>query len=185
MGILPRLKRFLRLTPRYDPSLTIRDIAYFSGSDAHVNHKLNIFLPTLPNDADLPSPEANTDQKHIPVIVHVHGGGWVRGNRTSERRGGPTVGRTCARHGYVGVVISYRLARISVVSFLAWSLIFGLIIIIIGLALLSWQLITGYFAFMIAMYAYHFLRRVRSPVNIEHVSVALLSMNSNHHGIYF
>ena len=168
MSVLLSLKRFLHLTPAYDPSLTVRNVAYFSGSDAHVNHKLDIFLPAASNDARERPAEG---QAGIPIIVHVHGGGWVRGSRSHERRGGPTVGRSCAQQGFVGIVVSYRLARISLMSYLAWSFIFGLAIIVVGLALLSWQLITGYLTFMLAAYAYHFFFRVRVPVNVEHVSI--------------
>jgi hypothetical protein len=170
MTILSYLQRLLHLTPKHDPSLFIPNIAYFSGSDAHINHKLDIFLPCSKTSSDDQPQQNKIDNKHIPVIVHIHGGGWVRGSRTNEWRGGPPVGRTCAREGFVGVVVSYRLARISIISFLAWAFIFGLIIIITSLALLSWQLITGYIACMIAAYAYNFLYQVRKPVNVEHVS---------------
>ncbi len=171
MSYVHYIKRFFHLTPKYDQSLIIRNIAYFSGSDAHVNHKLDIFLP-FPQASSVrtTNEQQETTRKQTPVIVHIHGGGWARGSRTSEWRGGPPVGRTCAREGFVGVVVSYRLARIALISFLAWSFIFGLVIIIIGLALLSWQLITGYIAFMTIIYIYHFLFKVRRPVNVEHVS---------------
>ena len=170
MSILSYLARHLRLTPRYDPSLTIRDVAYFSGTDAHVNHKLDIFLPAPSTNLLSSNDDTEESQKKVPIIIHVHGGGWVRGTRTNEWRGGPTVGRTCAKEGFVGVVVSYRLARTSLASFAAWSFIFGLIILITALALLSWQLITGYVLFMALIYVYNFLYKVRTPVNVEHVS---------------
>ena len=170
MSILSYLARYLHLIPSYDPSLIIRDVAYFSGSDAHVNHKLDIFLPSLSNKLLTSSTnEGEESVKKVPIIVHVHGGGWVRGSRTNEWRGGPTIGRTCAREGFVGVVVSYRLARPSLISFISWAFIFGLIVIIIGIGLLSWQLITGYIAWMTFVYAYYFFYKVRIPVNVEHV----------------
>ena len=175
MGIISRLERLLRLTEKDDPLLTIRDVAYFSGSDAHVNHKLDIYLPALPKQ---------TDQKHIPVVVHIHGGAWVHGSRSNRLQGGPLIGRTCARHGYVGVVVSYRLASTSLVSFLAWSFILGLIIFVVGLALASRLLISGYIALAITAYAYLFLYRVRVPVNIDHVSSPLVWIRSNQHRVY-
>jgi hypothetical protein len=165
------LKSQLRLVPKYDQSLIIRDIAYFSGSDAHVNNKLDIFLPIPKANLTTTGNQVQESmKKQTPIIFHVHGGGWIYGSRTDEQRGGPVAGRTCAREGFVGVVISYRLARVSLLSFFSWALIFGLVIIIIGLALLSWQLITGYIAFMVFAYAYNLLIRVRKPVNVEHVS---------------
>jgi hypothetical protein len=170
MSILSYLARHLHLIPSYDPSLIIRDVAYFSGSDAHVNHKLDIFLPSLSNNLLTSSTnEGEESEKKVPIIVHVHGGGWVRGSRTNEWRGGPTVGRTCAKEGFVGIVVSYRLARISLISYITWSLILGLIISITSLALFSWQLITGYIAVMVAFYAYNFLYKVRRPVDLDHV----------------
>jgi acetyl esterase/lipase len=42
--------------------------------------------------------------------------------------------------------------------------------LIISLALLFWQLFIGYIAFMMAIYVYHFLYKVRMPINLEHVS---------------
>ena len=177
MSTLSNLARRLRLIPNYDPSLIIRDVAYFSGSDAHVNHKLDIFLPSTSTKLLSPSnTEESTEgesQRKVPIIVHVHGGGWVRGSRTNEWRGGPAVGRSCAKEGFVGVVASYRLARISPISFTAWSLIFGLILLIISLALRSWQLIAGYICFMLAIYVYRFVCKGRTAVNLEHVSARL------------
>ncbi|UJR27974.1 hypothetical protein I4U23_009232 [Adineta vaga] len=170
MSTLSYLARLLHLTSQYDPSLIVRNIAYFSGSDAHVNHKLDIFLPSSSSpESLLSSTNDETSQKKVPIIVHVHGGGWVRGSRTNEWRGGPSVGRTCAQQGFVGVVVSYRLARVSLISFSIWALIFGLILMIISLALLSWQLFTGYIAFMIIIYAYNFFYKVRTPVNVDHM----------------
>ncbi|CAF0754483.1 unnamed protein product [Adineta steineri] len=168
MSILSSLARRLHLTPQYDPSLIIRDVAYFSGSDAHVNHKLDIFLPA-PSTNLLSSTDEGDTQKKVPIIVHIHGGGWVRGSRTNEWRGGPSVGRTCAKEGLVGVVVSYRLASPSLLSFLTWSLIFGLIIAIPSVAFLSWQLFTGYIAFMAVIYAYKLFYGVREPVNVHHM----------------
>ncbi|CAF0948397.1 unnamed protein product [Rotaria sordida] len=170
MSILSYLARHLHLTSSYDPSLIVHDVAYFSGSDAHVNHKLDIFLPGPSKNLLSPSSSNEEEsQKKIPIIIHIHGGGWVRGNRKNEWRGGPVIGRTCAKEGFVGVVASYRLARMSLISFATWSLIFGLIILITSLILLSWQLITGYIIFMCAAFAYNFLYQARIPVNLDHM----------------
>ncbi|RKP44460.1 alpha/beta hydrolase [Pararobbsia silviterrae] len=66
-----------------------RDIAY--GSDER--QKLDVYLPTSPSDTPR------------PVLVFVHGGGFIRGNR-SERA---NVGWRFARAGFVTVLPSYRL----------------------------------------------------------------------------
>ncbi|CAF3271420.1 unnamed protein product [Rotaria socialis] len=113
MSFIYYLKCLLHLTPKYDQSLIIRDVAYFSGSDAHVDNKLDIFLPFPKVDSSVATSDEqqDTSKKRIPIIVHIPGGGWIRGS--------PTVGRTCAREGFIGVVVSYRLARRSLLSFLA------------------------------------------------------------------
>lgn len=169
MNVVSYFRHLLHLTPRYDSALTIRNVVYCNTSDVHVNHKMDIFLPKLSNQTSSSASTTSSTEKQIPIVVHVHGGGWVRGSRIDEGRGGPTVGRTCARHGYIGVVVSYRLARISLLSYFAWSLIFASVIIIIGIALFSWQLILGYFIFMMGIYLYHYLFQVHSPIHIEHV----------------
>jgi hypothetical protein len=173
MSPFTSLARFLRLIPTDDPSSIIRNVAYFTGSDAHVNHKLDIFLPPTTSPTLLTPSEEAEPEKKVPIILHVHGGGWVRGSRTNEWRGGPVVGRASAQEGFVGVVVSYRLARISPTSLTAWTVIFGLILLIIAIPLRSWQLVTGYAVFMIIAYSYNFLFRVRTPVHLEHVRTAL------------
>ncbi|CAM2702755.1 unnamed protein product [Rotaria socialis] len=90
MSFIYYLKCLLHLTPKYDQSLIIRDVdSSVATSDE----------------------QQDTSKKRIPIIVHIPGGGWIRGS--------PTVGRTCAREGFIGVVVSYRLARRSLLSFLA------------------------------------------------------------------
>ena len=172
MSILSNLARRFRLSPNYDPSLIIRDVAYFSGSDAHVNHKLDIYLPSSSTTLSSPSTEEEP-QRNVPVIVHVHGGAWINGSHTNELFCSPLIGRTCAREGYVGVVISYRLARVSPTSFMGWSMILGLIILILSFALHYWYLITGYLIFIFTFYIYRFFYKVRTLVNLEHVSMKL------------
>lgn len=71
----------------------VRDVAY--GPDDR--HKLDIFSMLAPKDA--------------PVFVFVHGGGFVMGDKHTE--GSPfysNMGDFAARHGMVGVTITYRLA---------------------------------------------------------------------------
>ncbi|GAA0271788.1 hypothetical protein GCM10009127_10070 [Alteraurantiacibacter aestuarii] len=71
----------------------VRDLSY--GPDER--HKLDIFSMLSPRDA--------------PVLVFVHGGGFVMGDKHTE--GSPfysNMGDFAARHGMVGVTITYRLA---------------------------------------------------------------------------
>lgn len=71
-----------------------RDIAY--GADER--HRLDIYAPSGANGP-------------APVLVFVHGGGFLKGDK-----GGPdawpnaNVGQMAARAGFVGVVVNYRLA---------------------------------------------------------------------------
>lgn len=171
MSLLSWFVRRLYLRERHDENLTIHDLEYFKGTDAHVNHKLDIFLPkpSTPGSEPLTTTDENQSNRKIPIVIHVHGGGWVRGSRKNEWRGGPSVGRSCSKEGLVGVIVSYRLAKVSPASFFAWSMIFGLIILLISILLRSWQLFTGYIGFMTLIYCYTFFIRARQTVNLEHV----------------
>lgn len=71
------------------------DCAYGS----HERHRLDIY--TAP------------DAQHAPVLVFVHGGGFLRGDKGNDAADGwpnAAVGRMAAEAGMVGVVINYRLA---------------------------------------------------------------------------
>lgn len=67
------------------------DVAY----GAHDLQKLDVYAPA---QADAP----------MPVVVFVHGGGFVRGDKTDPDAVG--VGPWFAKNGVVGVTINYRLA---------------------------------------------------------------------------
>jgi arylformamidase len=79
----------------FDPAVeVVRDLTYGS----HERHRMDIFR------------KAGTER--APVLVYVHGGGFVRGDKRSP--GGlpfyDNVGDFAARNGMVGVTITYRLA---------------------------------------------------------------------------
>jgi acetyl esterase/lipase len=112
--------------PAY-PITVLRNIPYFDGANSTTRHQLDIYYSP---QAILHHRSSKVDAGHlgVPVTIHVHGGGWQRGDRANEWRGGPNAGRSIARHGMVGVCPSYRLAApgwfgiviwISILSFLA------------------------------------------------------------------
>jgi acetyl esterase/lipase len=83
------------LAPRPGPDVRVeRDLAY--GPDPR--HRLDVFAPAA-------------GVAHTPVVVFVHGGGFVRGDK-----GAPdapfynNVGLWAARSGCIGVTMTYRLA---------------------------------------------------------------------------
>ncbi|WP_322047963.1 alpha/beta hydrolase [Paraburkholderia sp. J67] len=78
-----------RETQRRDGAEVRADIAY--GEDER--HKLDVYLPT------------SGDTKGRPLLLFVHGGGFVRG----DRRDRANVGYRFAREGFVTVLPSYRL----------------------------------------------------------------------------
>ena len=88
----------LALQPTADFCTVVRDVAY--GPDAR--HRMDIFYPA----------EAAAEPR--PVIVFVHGGGFVRGDK-----GAPdapfynNVGAWAVRNGLIGVTMTYRLAPAS------------------------------------------------------------------------
>ena len=83
------------LHPIDPPQRIVRDLAY----GPHPRNVLDLHLPS----AAVKSP--------LPVLVFVHGGGYVAGNK-----GGPgqalhdNIGRFAVGHGLIGVTINYRFA---------------------------------------------------------------------------
>jgi acetyl esterase/lipase len=70
----------------------VKDVPYYEGKDADpVKHCLDLYLPR--------------GEKDFPVLMFVHGGAWVIG----DRKGYGFVGETLARNGIGTAVISYRL----------------------------------------------------------------------------
>lgn len=82
------------LRPTPDICSVIRDVAY----GPHDRHRLDLFVPAAQG-------------RDRAVLVFVHGGGFVRGDK-----GGPddpyynNIGAWAARQGYVAATITYRLA---------------------------------------------------------------------------
>jgi arylformamidase len=77
-----------------DPAVQVlRDQCY----GPHPRHRLDIFRSGAPERA--------------PVLVYIHGGGFVMGDKTSA--GSPfydNVGQWAAQQGWIGVTVTYRLA---------------------------------------------------------------------------
>lgn len=72
-----------------DDGLSItRDAVY----GVHERHRLDVFAPE--------------GAENLPVLVFVHGGGFVRG----DKKGISNIGRWFAQHGVVAVTINYRFA---------------------------------------------------------------------------
>lgn len=79
------------------PGLEVtRDIAY----GAHVRQRLDIYQGRESRSADA----------RLPIMVFVHGGAFLRGQKDSNEQVYGNVPRFFARHGFVGVNIEYRLA---------------------------------------------------------------------------
>ncbi|GGD26816.1 hypothetical protein GCM10010915_03560 [Microbacterium faecale] len=83
-------------TAPFDDVAIVRDIAY----GLHERHVLDVYSPAPPA-----SPGGR------PVVVFVHGGGFVAGNKGSDDSPfGTNIGVWAVRHGLVAVGINYRLA---------------------------------------------------------------------------
>jgi acetyl esterase/lipase len=59
-------------------------------------------------DVFFPPPSAF---RHAQIMVHIHGGGWQRGDRKADFYGAPFMGRAYSKRGYVTLLPSYRLDR--------------------------------------------------------------------------
>ncbi len=90
------LTRLQRSLPGVGPRRQFRAARHVSYGDAGRRNRMDIWRA-----ADQP-----TDAK-APVLVHVHGGGWIIGNE--EIQGELLLGEM-ARRGWVGVSITYRLS---------------------------------------------------------------------------
>ncbi|MFK0376146.1 alpha/beta hydrolase [Pandoraea sp. NPDC090278] len=71
----------------------VQDLAY----GPHARHRLDVYRPTAPTGP-------------APVVVFVHGGGFVRGDMNANAQIYGNVPRYFARHGCVAVNVEYRLA---------------------------------------------------------------------------
>ncbi len=72
----------------------VRDVAY----GPHARHRLDVYLP------------AAVSTSPAPVVVFVHGGGFVRGDMNANAQIYGNVPRYFARHGCIAVNAEYRLA---------------------------------------------------------------------------
>src|SRR4051794_1357671 len=75
----------------------IMDVPYYDGPGAdRVKHRLDLFLPRGHRD--------------YPVVLFVHGGAWLRGDKGAYWGVYGSVGRMLARHGIGVAVTNYRLS---------------------------------------------------------------------------
>jgi len=76
----------------------VPNIAYLDSG--HRKHHLDLYIPTRQNDEQL-----------LDVVVHVHGGGWKRGDRSIAFYGAPSMCKFYASGGFLAVAPSYRLGK--------------------------------------------------------------------------
>ena len=84
----PEQERFASSQP-----VTAADVAYGD----HARQRLDLYAPVDGGSG-------------VPVLLWVHGGGFVRGDKQSDGLFNAHVGRWAARNGMLGAVINYRLA---------------------------------------------------------------------------
>lgn len=77
-----------------DGYTVVRDLTY----GPHARHRLDVYRPALPGTTP------------APVVVFVHGGGFVRGDMNTNAQIYGNVPRYFARHGCLAVNMEYRLA---------------------------------------------------------------------------
>jgi len=79
----------------------IKSLPYQELPGSHEKHKLDIHLP----------PDIKDKEGLTPVVVHVHGGGWQRGDKSNLFYGGPFIGAAMAKRGFICVVVGYRVGN--------------------------------------------------------------------------
>ena len=79
-------------TPPLPDSIRLEADIPYAGTD-HPRQRLDVLLPRHPNSSNL------------PVVVFIHGGGWIRGDKSAGRR---HLVELVASGDFVGVSIGYR-----------------------------------------------------------------------------
>lgn len=77
------------------------------GNSVRGKNLLDIYIP---RDDALGKDLHEVGGKPLPVMIHMHGGGWVRGDRKDAFRGAPSFCIAYAHMGFVAVAPSYRLS---------------------------------------------------------------------------
>eukprot|EP01006_Ploeotia_vitrea_P012754 TRINITY_DN33687_c0_g1_i1.p1 TRINITY_DN33687_c0_g1~~TRINITY_DN33687_c0_g1_i1.p1 ORF type:complete len:341 (-),score=26.44 TRINITY_DN33687_c0_g1_i1:25-1047(-) len=89
----------LRDIPYKQSTVTDKDVT--PETAFHSKHHLDIYIPE----------KEPTEGALYPVVVHVHGGGWVRGDRQRAFYGAPAMSQAFARNNFLAVAPSYRLKK--------------------------------------------------------------------------
>jgi hypothetical protein len=100
----------------------VRNIPYIAGSSVWKN-ALDVYLPHIPTD----DAARLAQLRRQPLVIHIHGGGWVRGDRAHNFYGAPGISAAFAKMGFVTVAPSYRLGEYphfltDVVLAILWSI---------------------------------------------------------------
>ncbi len=79
---------------KYAGKLSIQsNIPYITPFDGLDKHKLDVYFPV--------TTEQVSTSTLRPIVIHFHGGGWVRGDRKDEFRGGPAACRDFSASGRI------------------------------------------------------------------------------------
>ena len=84
----------------------VRGVAYCAGGQNDDKRRLDIYFP-----GGLDEPANAEAAMRRPLVIHVHGGGWVRGDRSIGFYGAPAMANGYAHKGFVAVAPSYRLGQ--------------------------------------------------------------------------
>jgi len=117
--------------PAY-PIEVLRDVDYSDGRSSCA--KLDVYFSPIALRKHMRA----RGEASVPVTLHVHGGGWQRGHKGSEWRGGPVAGRASARHGLVACVVSYRLHPTDPTVGAVWAAMLTLLLTSLASAVSSW-----------------------------------------------
>ena len=78
--------------------------------DVRIEHEVAYLPENQAEKADLYYPLEKPANQRLPAVVIIHGGGFNDGDKGRPRE--INIGRTLALHGYVGMSINYRLAKV-------------------------------------------------------------------------
>jgi len=95
------------------PVEVVRNVPYVASGQEPViqmganKHALDIYRPVGTGETLLTAASASFP-KLLPVVLHIHGGGWRWGDRSSRFLGSPPLCTHYAEQGFLAVALSYR-----------------------------------------------------------------------------
>ncbi|GMH62536.1 hypothetical protein TrLO_g2983 [Triparma laevis f. longispina] len=95
------------------PIRRLMNVPYSPPISADPMQKLDIYFPPTHPAVNLPSNltflPTHSPPNPLPVLVHIHGGGWARGGKATWAHGAPSICKALCAQGVIAISVGYRL----------------------------------------------------------------------------